>query len=185
MSKYIYKKLNENFILIFKKSSKKIIFVSPLVNIPFGMETFKNKSIINIGIGGKKSFYNKLKSIDTHFSSLKKVVINSDEINFEDKKYVTFIREKENYEPLIRIVLEKKNGKIITKCKYLNPKLFGTKVENNFDFRCQISPYNITKNSTAVIKFEFSGMWIYGDRYGLLFKSKCVFLKKNQNNNLN
>lgn len=125
------------------------------VNLPFGLEDFNNKVIINFELDDSKSCkeYEKLvKLIEKNITNL----IEKDDVDVKSVLY-----EKEDRPTLCRAYIKKNRNKIITIYK-INEK--------------DVSIYDITKNEKYNIEIELSGIWKYNNTAGIFLN--IISLKK-------
>lgn len=123
---------------------RKISFTLKNVAVPFGVEKYNYKEIINLEIKNSKKDNDQLNNIAV-VRNLEKYFENRPE--FGSKFFKSTIRNNHGYDPLIRIHV-KKNGKNTV-----------TNVTNG-------SLYNL-KNTVANVTIELSGLWTTTDSYGL------------------
>jgi hypothetical protein len=151
---FSFKKVsNKNYILIDEKN--KIYEInSPLVYIPFGLETYNGKYIMNIDIKSQdtatKPFLDTLIKLDIYFRDSVKEILP--ELN--GLEYVSFIKKRNNIfnNYLIRTNIKKRGNMITTKC-YKN--------------KDEITIFDIEKKSNIKIKLEIYNLWIYNNKYGV------------------
>ena len=154
--------------------SEKLKFVSPILSIPFGVETYLGKEVLNIELTNLKkdnkiyNFYNMLKTIDNFFEKLSwnykiqkgiKSALPSDLLNLlKNKKYVSCIKNRpNNFDPLFRTHL-KRNKKIMSSVFF--------KFEDNNKNKVIIATDELKgKKANFILELEF--LWIKNDNYGL------------------
>lgn len=125
------------------------------INLPFGLEDFNNKIIINFELDDSKSSkeYEKLvRLVEKNITSL----IEIDDIDVKSVLY-----EKEEKPTLCRAYIKKNRNKIITTYK----------VDEN-----DVSIYDIVKNEKYNIEIELSGIWKYNNSAGIFLN--IISLKK-------
>ena len=127
--------------LLIRESTKEgnipITFKLYHVNAPFGIEKYAYKELINFEITGKDKYnnaynnYAKIKQIDEFFKNEDNYVKHFDP---ENMQYRSCLREKDNYDPMVRIHLKKRNRDIQTvftrKDKIIHPSDIKGKVCN-------------------------------------------------------
>lgn len=139
---------NEGFYNIFTEENNKTKLVKVLVkdvNLPFGIEEYKNKYVINFEINDNDS----CKKFEQIVNKLEKNIINLIE-NKVDVKSVLY--KKENYPTKCRAYIKKNRNKFITIFK-LNDK--------------EMSLFEIEKNNIYDLELEISGIWKYKNLSGL------------------
>lgn len=125
------------------------------VNLPFGLEDYNNKIIINFELDKSASSqeYEKLvRLVEKNISNL----IEKDEIDVKSVLY-----EKEERPTLCRGYIKKNRNKIITIYK-IDGK--------------EVSLYDICKNEKYNIEIELSGIWKYNNTAGIFLN--IISLKK-------
>lgn len=147
---------------------KKIILTTSKLKIPFGIEKYNNKFIINFEFfkynndENVNAFFKKIQKIDNFFCRLslddqiiKKVLI-PDKIKKELKAriYIPCIKMRPtNFDPLVRLHLKYKNNNMIS----------------NFN-----TDANTIKNKFCVCEIEIGSLWMTAKNYGiLLYLNKC------------
>lgn len=150
---------------------KKIIYKTPIVNIPFGVEKYNFKDIINVEFTNLKgsnevyNFYTQIKQIDEFLTNLNKEdnkdthsvdFINN--LNYElvnnikGKTYISCIRENKKYDPMLRTHV-RKTKKMIKSKVYKNKKEF---------------PILSMKRDKGFFTIELGSLWISDDSYGII-----------------
>jgi hypothetical protein len=115
------------------------------VNLPFGIEEYKNKYVINFEVNDNES----CKKFTEIINKLERNIINL--IDHEvDIKSVLY--KKENYPTKCRAYIKKNKNKFITVYK-LNNK--------------EVSLFEIQKNESYNLELEISGIWKYKNTSGL------------------
>ena len=115
------------------------------VNLPFGIEEYKNKYVINFEVNDNES----CKKFTEIINKLERNIINL--IDHEvDTKSVLY--KKENYPTKCRAYIKKNKNKFITVYK-LNNK--------------EVSLFEIQKNESYNLELEISGIWKYKNTSGL------------------
>jgi hypothetical protein len=144
---YIFYKLNEDKPIIYQINS-------PIVYLPFGIENYNNKQIMNIDIKSQdkttKPFLDTLIKLDVYFRDNIKEIIPE----LEGLEYVSPIKKRNNIfnNYLIRTNIKKRGNMISTKC-----------YENNEE----ITIFEIKKKSHIKLKLEICNLWIYNNKYGI------------------
>jgi len=133
---------------------RKIIFTLENVVIPFGVEKYNYKEIINLEIKNSKKDNIQLNNISA-IRNLEKYF--KDRPEFGSKFFKSTIRNNYGYDPLIRTHL-KKSGKNTT-----------TNVKNG-------SLHNL-KNTVADITIELSSIWTTTDSYGITLVASDIDVK--------
>jgi hypothetical protein len=155
MDKFIFKKNKNNNYTILSKRGKRIRFKLKGIYIPFGIEQYNDKSIINFLLDPSKQKDNNnhnnivnLKKYIKYFIKLK----DEQYFDFEDKDFYNFLTEEDNDRLLLRTYLG--NGIRITK-----KNLIG-----EYDIKT-IS----LKNKIVNVKFEFGSLWYNNSikKYGI------------------
>lgn len=131
----------------------KLIIKTPIIEIPFGIELYNNKEIVNIltknDNNDNHNFINFLKRIE-------KIFINSNNknINFKndiiDKKYISTVK-KSNQNILLR-----------THCK-------NTDIYTIIDNKKIPVEKKLLNNKKCICDIELSNIWFYGDNYGIMW----------------
>ena len=176
MDEYTFNEQNLRWI-IFKKSGKKYsiynripydksytkyIFHLENMKSPFGIEKYNFKEIVNFEFTNHKEnneMFNQVSLIKQLDSFMKN--INNNELensinpvteDITDKQYMSCLKEKRNFDPLIRVHLKKKSKNTITNfyCKHKNSNI-----------------YDI-KNKICNITLELGDLWINEYNYGLV-----------------
>ena len=141
--------------------NKKIILTTPKLKIPFGVETYNYKKLINFELVNMEkdndmhNFYKNIKQLENHFA-------NMDTIELKNKQFVSCLKPRpgnsnnsNNFDPLLRIHLKTKSNKILTNF-YKN--------DNN----TRIISDEI-KEKLAVCTIEVGALWISYYNFGLIF----------------
>jgi len=151
---------SSNFFKLFVSENNKPkpirIFINNII-LPFGLEEYKNKYIINFELNDKKSSkeYEKLiRLIEKNISNL----IEVDNIDIRSVFY-----KRNNLPILCRGYVNKNRNKIITiyKDKYNN----------------EISLFDLKMKEIYNLELEVSGIWKYGNQAGLYIK--IISIKNN------
>lgn len=164
-------KINKNTYTINKISKGKLskyTFKSPLMYLPFGIEEYKNKFIVNGEFTNylknplMKDFLLFIEDIDTFFEELETIKCKDGSVlDLKEKTYSPLIRRRGKFAPQLRTHIKKNKNKIITECK---------KGEN------AISLFDIEKKSYAFLEIEISSLWCYSDNYGILLNVNSLTL---------
>jgi hypothetical protein len=156
----VFKKNKKNFAVYeSQKGVNRTITIKLLgMKVPFGVEKYGFKELINFEFLNKDTNnyslnnYNKIKQLDNYFKQLDK---------FNDKNYRSCIRERDNYDPLLRVHLKKKSKNILT-----------TVIAKDG------SSYSIfgIKNRLCNIDIEIQNVWTTDSTFGILFCVKNIKL---------
>jgi hypothetical protein len=157
---YILEKINEdNIILVECKNgyqllysdknnlNKKIKITTPKIYVPFGIENFGNKLILNLEFSKYKTnnivynFHAIIKSLENYVINLNKGI------------FVSCIKNRPDpYEPLLRT----------------NIKKYGKKILTNIVSKCNTKTLDdINKNSYVYFELELNNIWISNGKYGI------------------
>ena len=160
-----------------KKITKKVLFKTPLMTIPFGIEKYFFKDIINLEFLNYekdnicKNFYSLICQIDNFMS---KILWNNkfqNELGLEDnfinelknKKYLSCIKIRpNNFDPLLRTHLSKKGNQI-------NTQFF----TEDIDKKKSLININNLEKKIGYFVIELSSLWINNDNYGLTWIIKA------------
>ena len=156
----VLKKNRKNYSLYeFKDGVNRVITIKLTgMKIPFGVEKYGYKELINFEFLNKDKYnnslnnYNKIKQIDSYFRGLK---------DFNDKYYKSCIKERDDYDPLLRVHLKKRGKNILTTIQSKN--------------NTPVSVYEL-KNALCCIELELQSLWTTDDSFGLLFCVKNIKL---------
>jgi len=125
------------------------------MNSPFGIEKYAYKELVNFEITGKDKYnsaynnYAKIKQLDEYFKTANAYTKH---FNIDDKQYKSCLREKEEYDPMVRIHLKKRNRDIQT--VFLKKGL-------------TIHPNDI-KGKVCNINVELGDVWYTQYHYGII-----------------
>lgn len=164
---YINQISNSNFVLLKKNGNNltKYIFDTPILNMPFGIEEYKNKYIINIEFDNNitKKFYDDISEIDNYFRCLNSIESNNNNIiDLSNKSYYPIINNRRNdCNSLMRTHIKKNRNKIITICKNDSK---------------EISIFDIDKKQKAIFELELNNLWVFNDKYGILTNINKIIL---------
>lgn len=142
-------------------SAKKIFINTPVIYIPFGIEEYKNKFILNIEfyhIESNNSMYN----FYSYIKSLENKVATTNIPEIQNKTFVSCIKERNNSNPLLRLHIRHVKNNISTDIK-------------NEDGSYLLSGDVSLKKAECCI--SVSHVWITDTSFGLLFyvtKIVCV-----------
>ena len=153
----IIKKTTKNFFQINIKNNDKfenLKFNIKDCNLPFGLEQYNNKYLINIEVDNVE-FINLVRLLEKNLISLLNNEIND---TFELK---SVFHKKQNYKLLCKCHIKMNKNTIIS--KYIN---------NNQE----LSIFKIEKNEKYNIQLEISGIWIYKNTYGLYININSILL---------
>lgn len=160
---------NKNNFGIFIKDNdyKKMTLKTPIIKIPFGIQEYFHKDIINIEMTNYETnnyvynFFTTLKQIDTFFKNLQ----NDDFINnlnysvsptfkesIKGKNYLSCIKMRDKFDPLYRTLTKKRGSVILTKFYDKDNK--------------EINPFNI-KNRKGSMELELAFLWTTKTDYGI------------------
>lgn len=138
----------------------KILFKTPIMTTPFGIEEYKGKQIINLEMTNidankqMKAFFKDINKYDDFFNNFKKI----DDLDLSNKQYCNFIKLRGKYDPLIRMSLKRSKYRTVVEC-YL---------ENSITHQQeQITTNNIRKNDKIQAIFCIDNLWIHEDKYGV------------------
>jgi len=156
----------KNYKIYIKKGNKncRIRLLTSILSIPFGIEKYFNKYILNLSFFNIKennsahNFYSVLLDIDKYFMNIKDVDTAPIDLKLlvKDKTYMSCIRETSPYPPLLRTHIKIVKNSIITKFISYN------------DVNLCI-PEDKIKNKKGYFTIELSGLWVNKDSYGLIW----------------
>jgi len=143
--------------IIFDKLGKRISLKLNKVNIPFGVESYNGKSILNIEIIPESSndHYNLFSAI----SGLEKQFAKIDK--FTDKKVIEDIEDKGYYQNM----KNSRTGNIIRTYIFTQPNVFSSLGKMTLAD---------TKKVKANVEIELGSMWITENNYGILWYVKSI-----------
>jgi len=161
-----YKEKKNYRILETKENNQvKLIFNTPILNIPFGKETYMNKDLLNLefpmdGNNELFNFLSMMRSIDNFFyklsvdNKLRGTMINKNSLNaslinnIKNKVYMSSIKYKNKFDPLIR-----------------------THINKDCKFYCENGLINLSdlKDKKGTFTLELSHVWINEYSYGLVW----------------
>lgn len=166
-----------NYKISFGKSifdKEKLILKSPIMNVPFGVEKYLSKYILNLEFTNKdknnemNNFYATLKQIDNFMYRLSwdEELIDESCVSIQfikdiyKKYYVSCIRNRNKYDPLFRTHIRKTKNKQTTEFY---------KIED--DNRIYLLNDEICKKE-GEFEIELDFVWITKDSYGLTWYVK-------------
>jgi hypothetical protein len=161
-------KSKNNISYIITNNSKKIQIELKNISIPFGIEYFNGKTIVNIEINPNIDNYQyNLYSIISGFE------LNIQNINFENNKNFSLKNDINNkgYYPNIR---ESKFGYIV-RC-YINSSL-NIWTTDTLENKMFLSIENI-KNTISNVKLELGILWINENNFGIIWYLKDIEIVK-------
>tara|TARA_B100001248_G_C27334244_1_gene433010 strand:- start:74 stop:553 length:480 start_codon:yes stop_codon:yes gene_type:complete len=118
-----------------------IIFTSPIVRTPFGIENYKNKQNINVEFTGMahdnevSNFYSYLKGIEEKIQNL-----HLDDVDLSELDFVSSFKQSGKFDPMIRI---------------------------NIDNDSEIPYDGCSKNTKIRAIIKLKKIWIWNERWGL------------------
>jgi len=138
--------------------NKKIKFTLNNIVIPFGVEIYNQKEIVNLEIQPiNNESYNYISIIE----SIENKVKNSK---------LDMIKNKN----LIQSIKDSKYGKILRTHLIANPEIF---IRSKNDTKINLMKSNL-KNSKSNVTISLKGIWIKDESYGLLWSlSECEIIK--------
>lgn len=159
-----------NYALYFNPKTK-IIFTTPEMYIPFGIEKYNNKYILNLELKFKNmnnesnNFYAYLKQLDLFFANLieiPKILPHGMVAEITGKEYNSILKTSpSNF--LFRVYSK-------------NPKIFMFD-ENGTEILCTSADI---KDKNCICDIELDNLWTYGNKYGLVFNVTSIQIIPNQ-----
>nr|QBK88853.1 MAG: uncharacterized protein LCMiAC01_05350 [Mimivirus LCMiAC01] len=159
-----------NYELHFKNADglHEIIISTPLMALPFGVERYKYKDVLNIEFNdsnNSKNMYNTMLQIDNFFMRLssdknmmKKMTHETNIYNkIHDKTYKSCVRTNQGHHPLFRTHIKNKKIKSL--------------INERSKLRAS-SEENLTKPIHGYFKLHLSSLWISKYDYGLTWYVK-------------
>ena len=168
---YLKKKNRNSGFKVFIKSTngqlKAMAIKSPKMNVPFGVEMYADKEIVNLeftGIHESNEMYNfhvKIQEIDRFFSRISYDPKIKDEYKIQSevlelltwKEYINSIKIRKDFEPLLRTHL-KKRKKIINSKIYKDNKLVET---------------SALEEASGILTLILDSVWIKNGKCGLVW----------------
>jgi hypothetical protein len=150
---------NKTFINVLS-DNKKIKFMLNNIVIPFGVEVYNQKEIVNIEIQPKNNeSYNYISIIE----SIENKVKNSNIDIFKNKNLISSIKDS-------------KYGKILRTHLISDPSIY---IKSKTDSKINLMKTNL-KNSESNVNISLKGIWIKDDSFGLYWSlSDCEIKKLN------
>ena len=150
---------NKSFVNVLTEN-KKIKFILNNIVIPFGVEIYNQKEIVNLEIQPKNNeSYNYISIIESIENKIK--TSNLDILN--NKNFITSIKDS-------------KYGKILRTHLISDPDIF---IKSKTDNKINLMKSNL-KNSQSNVTISLKGIWIKNESYGLLWSlSECELIKLN------
>ncbi len=148
---------NKGFVNVLSEN-KKIKFSLNNVVIPFGVEIYNSKEIVNIEIQPKNNeSYNYIS------------IIESIENKIENSK-LDILKNKN----LIPSIKDSKYGKILRTHLVNDPEIF---IKSKTDSKINLMKTNL-KNSESNVNISLKGIWIKDESYGLYWSLSCCEIIK-------
>jgi hypothetical protein len=138
--------------------TKKIKFELNGVVIPFGVEIYNSKEIVNVEIQPKDNVqYNYISEIESLENNIKESKLQT----LKDKNFISTFKES-------------KYGKILRTHLIRDPEIY---IKTKNDSKMTLAKSNI-KNTTSNVKISLKGIWIKDNSYGLYWSlSECEIIK--------
>ena len=138
--------------------NKKIKFNLNNIVIPFGVEIYNSKEIVNIEIQpNNNESYNYISIIE----SIENKIKNSSLDMIKNKNLITSIKDS-------------KYGKILRTHLIKDPEIY---IKSKTDTKINLMKTNL-KNSVSNVNISLKGIWIKDDSYGLYWSlSECEIIK--------
>jgi hypothetical protein len=157
INKLQYQIKTKTFINVLSEN-KKIKFTLNNIVIPFGVEIYNSKEIVNIEIQPKNNeSYNYISIIESIENKIKTSELD-------------IIRNK----VLFPSIKESKYGKILRTHLIADPDIY---IKSKLDTKINLMKINL-KNSESNVTISLKGIWIKDDSYGLLWSlSECEIKK--------
>jgi len=143
---------------IYEKTYEKYTIKLENMLCRFGIEKYNSKKIVNLEFNEYKknnkmlNQFNDIKQMDNFMKNIN--LYNDSYIlsDLEDKQYLSCLREKKNYNPLIRLHIKEKSKNILT----------------NFTSRIDNVNLSDIKGRVCNVTFEIGDLWINEYNYGLI-----------------
>tara|TARA_B110000971_G_C19960978_1_gene477955 strand:+ start:36 stop:530 length:495 start_codon:yes stop_codon:yes gene_type:complete len=154
----LIKRTNNKFIQIYGSINdvpKKIMFNLKNVFLPFGIEEYKTKYVLNIELD---------EQIENHLEIIKIIKLLESkipEITNSDFEIKNILKDREKHKILCRTNIKKTKNVFITKI-----------IENNKE----ISIFDLKKNQNINLDIEISGIWNFNNKTGLFINIKKIYL---------
>jgi hypothetical protein len=138
--------------------NKKIKFTLNNIVIPFGVEIYNQKELLNIEIQPKNNeSYNYISIIE----SIENKILNSKLDILKNKNFISSIKDS-------------KYGKILRTHLIKDPEIY---IKSKTDTKINLMKSNL-KNSESNVNISLKGIWIKDDNYGLYWSlSDCEIIK--------
>jgi hypothetical protein len=158
---YLKKVSNKNYVIFDGEDTlHKYIITTPKLLLPFGVEYYKGKMIINTELYGKpageyKIFHQTLQKIEKYFmNNIDKLI---GKYNSSDIYYHSFLKQRgdessDKLRILVRTHVKKQGRMIQTKC---------------YDDNEEIILYDVKKGSYVKMELELGNIWIHNDKFGV------------------
>lgn len=120
-----------------------LVFTSPVVRTPFGIEEYKNKQNINVEFTGKDydndvlNFYNYLKGVE---ESIQKNLDLGDDIDLSELEFVSSFKQTGKFDPMLRV---------------------------NISDDSEIPYDGCSKNTKIKAVIKLKKIWIWNERWGI------------------
>ena len=160
---------NQKFISV-SANDKNVSFILNNVNVPFGLEKFFDKEIINIELLDNNNDHNNIMSQLYSIDSKIKNKIFSSEIN---------VRQMLTGKDFISVIKQSKLGNILRTHPTSNCESYIQKKDGE---KFLVSLCNV-KNTTCDVKITLKGIWIKNDTYGLYWTMSNINIKSFNNGN--
>lgn len=153
-------KINDKLYNMYDKDGdkkRKYIIKSPQIYLPFGIEKYNNKYVINMEIRNSDEFSELLYKIDNYFRGIESIC--GDDIG--DREYYSNIKKRDKYDTiLLRGNLKKGKNVIITEIK---------DSENNI-----LSINDIKPGDKVEMYLEVNSIWLNDKQYGIYYEIKRI-----------
>lgn len=166
-----------NYALYFNPKTK-IRFTTPPMNVPFGIEKYNNKFIINLELKFKNisndanNFFAYLKQLDLFFRNLTNtayILPQGMDSELSNKEYNSLLKiSPSNF--IFRV--NSKKPKI-----FINPNSGVNQDDHEREILCTSDDI---KNKQCICEIELDNLWIYGSKYGLIFNVTSIEIIQNQ-----
>jgi len=161
----IFKRVGKKYCIYnrspYKNTYEKYTFCFKNMKSPFGIEKYNYKEIVNFEFTGHRknnemlNQVNSIKQLDNFIKNIQDMELNNSKCvsmceDIEEKQYLSCIRDRNGFDPLIRLHLKKKAKNILTEIYFK-----------------QNSSTSI-KDKMCNVKFEVGDVWINDYGYGLI-----------------